>query len=591
MLSLQRVPLTTAALGVVALVLAFLIGRDALFPPAVSTAANIRTTNVSVGTVRSVVSATGSLVPLTAINLGFKSSGEVAEVDVHVGDRVAAGQVLAKIDPTNAQTALDQANATLAQAESNLANTVNGTALVQAQHSLQQAQQAYNDTANQVATTNQNDQNQLSSDQNQYNSDNAQLAADQASYWYQQYQPSLQSWQNQFNGAQADYRAQGCSSTTNYNGTPPAPAPSNWSSCQSDVNSMSSAQGHIACIQQGGISCTTQEQQMAAAYKAVIADQARMAGDVNRISADQQKLSIDQMSGQRSLDQAQNAITNAQDGINSQSVNRGTTIQAEQASVQVAQDNVKTAQKNLDGAVMTAPFAGIVTAVNGAVGDTASASNNATVLNGTGSSSPSSSASSSSSSSNSSSAGSGSGFITLSDISAFQVVAPFAEADASRVQPGQAASINFDAVQNLTLPAHVALVAPSSTVTSNVVNYNVTFTLDQTDPRLKSGMTSNIVDTVASASGVLVVPNSALTRVGSRAFVTVLDSSGKQVRQQVQTGVTGDSSTQITSGVTSGQKIVLPQLRTSSQASTGQRGAGGFGGGPGAGGVRIGAGG
>jgi multidrug efflux pump subunit AcrA (membrane-fusion protein) len=181
--------------------------------------------------------------------------------------------------------------------------------------------------------------------------------------------------------------------------------------------------------------------------------------------------------------------------------------------------------------------------------------------------------------------------MVLSNISAFQIVAPFAEADASRVASGQTATVTFDAVQGLTEPAHVMLVNPTSTVTSNVVNYNATFGLDQTDPRLKAGMTSNLTVVVASASNVVTVPNSAITRIGTRAFVTVVDPAGKQTRTAVVLGVAGDTTTEITSGVTAGQKVLLPQLRTSTTAAAGAgRGAGGgFGGG--GGGIRVGGGG
>src|SRR5581483_1097857 len=118
---------------------------------------------------------------------------------------------------------------------------------------------------------------------------------------------------------------------------------------------------------------------------------------------------------------------------------------------------------------------------------------------------------------------------------AFQAVVPLAETDAARVQSLQSGTATFDAISNLTIPVHVVAVAPSSTVVSNVVNYNVTVALDRLDPRLRSGMTTNVSLTVASASDVVVVPNSAITRVGPRAFVTVL-RSGQQVRTPVELG-------------------------------------------------------
>lgn len=567
---LQRIPLATAALALAALVLAYLIGRDVLFPPVTNTAGSVRTATVTRGSVRSVVTGTGSLVPLTSMNVGFKTAGTLTEVDVKVGDRVSSGQVLGKIDAGNLQVTADQAAASLATAQANLQNTLNGAALAQAQHALQSAQQTYADALNSVNLTNSQDQAQLSNDQQQLSVDNAQLSADQAGYWYTQYQPALQHWQQQYAADTATYQAHGC---TAY-GTEPATCTT------SDQQAPAADQAHIACIQQGGGgACSAQEQQIALAYRAVSADQARVSADQSKISLDQARLSTDQQGGQSRLNGAQSAITSAQDSLNTQSTSRPATIATQQAAVESAQAALQTAQANLAAASLVAPMEGTVTAVNGSVGDGTTGSGTSTPATGT----------SGAGASSSGSASSGSGtFVTLSNLSVFQIATAIAEADASRVQVGQTATVTFDAVQGLSAPAHVTLVAPTATVTSNVVNYSVTFALDQTDPRLRAGMTSNVTVTVASASNVLVVPNSALTRVGTRAvFVTLLDRAGRQSRTAVATGVAGDTSTEISSGLQEGERVVLPQLRAGAAAGQAAgRGAGIPGGG--GGGIRVG---
>jgi len=177
------------------------------------------------------------------------------------------------------------------------------------------------------------------------------------------------------------------------------------------------------------------------------------------------------------------------------------------------------------------------------------------------------------------SSGSGSAFIVLGNASAMQVVAPFAEADASRLAANQVATVTFDAVTGLTLNGHVLAVANTATVVSNVTNYYATLVLDQLDNRLKSGITANASVTVQAATNVLTVPNSVITRIGATAFVTLLGRDGKtQTRQVVQTGAVGDTSTEITGGLNTGDRVVRPQLRTGTAAGaagTGGRGAGG----------------
>lgn len=566
-MALPRIPLTTAALALVALVLAALIGRDVFFPPAANTGNRVRTATVVRGTVRSVVSGTGSLVPTTSMNVGFKTAGTLTEVDVKVGDRVTAGQVLGKIDAANLQIALDQANAQLASAQANLQSTLSGTSLAQAQHALDNARQSYGDTVSSVNLTNSQDAAQLSTDQGQFNVDNAQLAADQASPFYQNYVAAVQSYQTQIATDQATYYSQGCN-----------PSNSATASCSTDYQKLATDQQRLQAEQNGTDSTRPNSAQEAAAYKQEQADQGRVTADNTKIAADQAKVNADQVGGQSRVNSAQNAITSAQDSLSQQTSQRPATIATQQAAVESAQGAVQTAQNNLNAATLTAPADGTITVQNGNVGDSVSAS--------AGSSTPSSSSSSSSSASSAAS----SSFVQLSNLRTFQIVAPFAEADASRVQIGQTASVTFDAIQGLTEPAHVTLVAPTSTVTSNVVNYSVTFALDQTDPRLRSGMTSNLTVTVANATNVLLVPNSAITRIGTRAFVTVLDKDGKEVRTLVTPGVVGDTTTEITSGLQEGDKVVLPQLRTGT-ATTQAGGRGGFGGAGGGGGIRVGGGG
>jgi HlyD family secretion protein len=80
-----------------------------------------RSAVVERGSIRVVVSASGSIAPLTRAALSFESSGQVAEVAVAVGDRVEAGQVLARLDPSQLELQVAQAQASLRLAEAQLA--------------------------------------------------------------------------------------------------------------------------------------------------------------------------------------------------------------------------------------------------------------------------------------------------------------------------------------------------------------------------------------------------------------------------------------------------------------------------------------
>ena len=77
----------------------------------------IQTATVRRGNLVIVGSGSGSLIPSAEVDLSFSSGGRLAEVSVEVGDQVQAGDVLARLDDTEAQSQVAQAENNLRQAE------------------------------------------------------------------------------------------------------------------------------------------------------------------------------------------------------------------------------------------------------------------------------------------------------------------------------------------------------------------------------------------------------------------------------------------------------------------------------------------
>ena len=86
-----------------------------------------RTGKVTKGTVMATVSASGSLSSPSDVGVEFSAAGKVTSVAVKVGDTVKAGQVLARIDTTSAQAAVETARAGVDVAEANLNKAKAGT--------------------------------------------------------------------------------------------------------------------------------------------------------------------------------------------------------------------------------------------------------------------------------------------------------------------------------------------------------------------------------------------------------------------------------------------------------------------------------
>ena len=284
----------------------------------------------------------------------------------------------------------------------------------------------------------------------------------------------------------------------------------------------------------------------------------------------------DLQSAQDALDQANEAAstttttaTTAQSsGSNGASDSSGSgsgstmTVAAAQANVDSAQLSVQSAEKAVAATTLRAPMAGTVTAIDGSVGQTVSG----------GSSSSSSSSSSStgsngasvagglgggSASSSSSGASGGSSFITLAQVSRFKMEVSLSESDIGSVKVGQPATVTVNAASGEQFAARVTDIgvlssSSSSGSSSSAVSYPVTLSLDQTAKRLKAGMSAT-ADIVTSEVTGLAVPSQAL----SGSTVTVQAADGTQTTRRVQTGVVGDATTQVVSGLKVGDKVVV----------------------------------
>lgn len=78
-------------------------------------------------------SGTGTLAPANEVTFGFGTSGQITELNVKIGDQVQAGQVIGKMDDTQAKAAYEQA-------KRNLADLSTPAAIAEAEQSVAQAE-------------------------------------------------------------------------------------------------------------------------------------------------------------------------------------------------------------------------------------------------------------------------------------------------------------------------------------------------------------------------------------------------------------------------------------------------------------------
>jgi len=105
----------------------------------------LQTTTVRKGDIVITAVGSGNLTAGAELSLGFRSGGVLVELPVSVGDRVEAGQVLARLDDTAASLQLAQAELNLAQAQAKLETARHAVTptLAIAEVNLEAAQTAY----------------------------------------------------------------------------------------------------------------------------------------------------------------------------------------------------------------------------------------------------------------------------------------------------------------------------------------------------------------------------------------------------------------------------------------------------------------
>ena len=108
--------------------------------------ADLQTVRVERGSVELTVSADGVVKPLTTVVVKSYAGGNVEVLAVEVGDEVKAGDLIAKIDPTDSLTTYDQARADLTAAEAKLrqAREQAGAQPAMTRAAIAQAEASYN---------------------------------------------------------------------------------------------------------------------------------------------------------------------------------------------------------------------------------------------------------------------------------------------------------------------------------------------------------------------------------------------------------------------------------------------------------------
>ncbi len=227
-------------------------------------------------------------------------------------------------------------------------------------------------------------------------------------------------------------------------------------------------------------------------------------------------------------------------------------IASDQAAIDSAMATLTEAQQSLNAATLTSPINGTVVSVGIDAGATVSANSSTEI-------------------------------ITIVGTSAYEAQATLDSSQVPSVKIGQSAGVQVDGV-NGPLEGTVAQVGPVQSSSSGYT-YPVVVALPASSDHLYAGSAANIIISTGEVSHVVAVPTSAVQTLGTRSYVMEL-ANGQLTRKVIQVGMVGDVYTQVVSGLSVGQNVVLadyaeavPSSNTNTIGGVGSLLGGGGGGG------------
>lgn len=132
------------------------------------------------------------------------------------------------------------------------------------------------------------------------------------------------------------------------------------------------------------------------------------------------------------------------------------------------------------------------------------------------------------------------------------------ESEVVKLTDGIEAEVTFDALDDTAFTARLTSLALSSITDQDVVSYEALFTMVDTDPRLRDGMTADLEVKTAERQNVLVLPARAIKKGDAGFYVEVYNTETLSTSQQpVEKGLEGDTGLVEVRGVQENAQVVV----------------------------------
>jgi HlyD family secretion protein len=514
------------------------------------------TATAAKGTVSVSVSGTGQVASSNQVNINPQVGSTITSLPITVGQKVAAGDVIARLDQTNLQQTLRNDQASLDSAKlslQKLQEPATALTLLQAQNALAQAQtskqNAQTDLANayvsgSTAVTNAflDLPNIMTGLQDVLMGSEASRNQQNLDFYANSIRPYNTSSDDFRNKAFNSYQTAVTAYNKNFSDFKNITSASTNDQITSIINETSTTAVAIAeAIKDSASLVQLYNDMLTQNNVKPIALSTTQLNQLNNFTSTINS-HLSSLSGvQQTILSSQNTITTSQQSIAEKqaSIAQLTAgpdvldVKSSQLNIEKAQNALLNDQQTLAYYTVRAPFSGSIAVLPVSLGQQ--------VSSGT----------------------------TLVTLIADQQVANVSlnETDVAKIKIGQKATLAFDAIDNLIITGEVSSIDLIGTVSQGVVSYNVKIVFDTQDDRIKAGMSVSAAIITNTDVDVLYVPNEAVKTQGTQSYVQVL-VNGAPVRKTVVVGLANDTDTEIVSGINEGDLVVTQTITSSTAAKT-----------------------
>jgi len=511
------------------------------------------TFTVEQGDIAQNVSVTGQVKPAENIELSFEKSGRIVEIKNKVGDKIKNGQILASLNNIELRAQLAQANAGIQTQQAKLDELKKGTRAEEiqvAQTTLDNARKSLADADTNFA----NIKNKADADLKE-DYDAALSAANDAvtnaiyslfvltdiQYTYFQSTSDTDSINIAEAKANAIYillgevnagRATNNAITQMAGGAKKTvqtaqdnPTFSNIDSALMSVkNALQKVKSALDVVSTTSLS-STNKTNLNTEKTSVNADITAVSGKIEAIAVQKATNQNNIITAQISLTTAQNTLANAQTNLAlKQAGSTPEQIAAADAQVREAQANALNISAQLAKTYIKSPVDGIITKQDAKIGQMATANQ---IL------------------------------IAVMSDAKFEIEANVSENEIAKISLNDEASITLDALGSKEkFAGRVIKIDPAETIISGVIYYKTTLVFNIEDARIKSGMTANLDIKTDERKNVLILPYYVIKQKGDTRYVQQI--SGKTIKDvTIGVGLEGETMVEITSGLKYKEQVIV----------------------------------